>query len=172
MQYTYKYESPLGTITMASDGISLTGLWFDGQKYYAQELSEKHTERALPIFETTESWLNAYFEGRKPQFYPPIALYGSSFRLIVWSILKEIPYGTVTTYSDIARETANRQGVKAVSAQAVGGAIAHNPISIIIPCHRVIGKNGSLTGYAGGLEKKLALLKTENVNTEKLSFLH
>lgn len=167
MQYTAIYQSPIGRITMASDGQNLSGLWFDGQKYFADTLSTEHEFKDLPVFEQTKRWLDLYFQGNVPDFTPSLYLKSSPFRLAVWDILKQIPYGKIITYGEIADLIAKKQGVKTMSAQAVGGAVGHNPISIIIPCHRVIGSNGSLTGYAGGLDKKISLLTIEKVDVRK-----
>ncbi|MCO7138024.1 methylated-DNA--[protein]-cysteine S-methyltransferase [[Clostridium] leptum] len=167
MQYTATYQSPIGRITMASDGQNLSGLWFDGQKYFADTLSTEHEFKDLPVFEQTKRWLDLYFQGNVPDFTPSLYLKSSPFRLAVWDILKQIPYGKIITYGEIADLIAKKQGVKTMSAQAVGGAVGHNPISIIIPCHRVIGSNGSLTGYAGGLDKKISLLTIEKVDVRK-----
>lgn len=150
---------------MASDGEALTGLWFDGQKYFGAGLASGCAEAELPVFELTARWLDIYFEGREPDFTPPLSPAGTGFQTVVWDILRNIPYGMTVTYGAIAAETADRLGVKKMSAQAVGGAVGHNPVSVIIPCHRVLGKNGSLTGYAGGLERKLALLRLEGIDT-------
>ena len=169
MQYTATYTSPLGRITMASDGERLSGLWFDGQKYFAATLSAAHEEKDLPIFQQTKRWLELYFRGTAPEFTPPLHLTASPFRLAVWDILRQIPYGQVITYGEIARQLARQSGLTAMSAQAVGGAVGHNPISIIIPCHRVVGTNGSLTGYAGGSEKKIQLLQREGVDVSRFS---
>ena len=168
MQYTSQYQSPLGGITLASDGECLTGLWFDGQKYFADTLETESERKDLPVFRQAKRWLDEYFRGREPGFTPPLRPAGSPFRLAVWEILKQIPYGEVTTYGEIGRKLAERRGAPAMSAQAVGGAVAHNPISLIIPCHRVVGSNGSLTGYAGGLDKKIRLLSLEKADTESL----
>lgn len=168
MQYIDKYHSPLGNITIASNGECLTGLWFDGQKYFADTLSAEHEEKILPVFEQTEQWLDLYFRGEIPDFTPPLYLNGSPFRLAIWEILMRIPYGQVMTYGQIAAIIAENKGQKTMSAQAVGGAVGHNPISIIIPCHRVVGSNGSLTGYAGGIEKKIGLLTLEKIDMENL----
>ena len=168
MQYIDKYHSPLGNITIASNGECLTGLWFDGQKYFADTLSAEHEEKILPVFEQTEQWLDLYFRGEIPDFTPPLHLNGSPFRLAIWEILMRIPYGQVMTYGQIAAIIAENKGQKTMSAQAVGGAVGHNPISIIIPCHRVVGSNGSLTGYAGGIEKKIGLLTLEKIDMENL----
>ena len=164
MQYTDTYESPMGRITIAGDGESLTGLWFDGQKYYADTLGPAHEETDLPVFRQTKKWLDLYFHGENPDFTPSLKLAGSPFRLMVWEILKQIPYGTVLTYGEIADMIAEKQGLKTMSAQAVGGAVGHNPISVIVPCHRVVGRGGSLTGYAGGIDKKIRLLRIESVD--------
>lgn len=161
MQYTCKYKSPLGNILLAADEIGLTGLWFEGQKYFALYLDKEHEEKELPIFEQTKKWLDIYFLGKDPDFKPPIHFTGSDFQNGVWEILYNIPYGQTTTYGDIARQLAKKKGLERMSAQAVGGAVARNRISIIVPCHRVVGGNGSLTGYAGGIDKKIALLKLE-----------
>lgn len=168
MQYINHYESPIGGILLAADEIGLTGLWFDGEKYFADGLSPEHEERNLPIFEDVKRWLTIYFSGQEPDFIPPLHVTGSSFQLAVWEILQTIPYGTTMTYGEIANIIAKQRGLSQMSAQAVGGAVGHNEISIIIPCHRVVGTNGSLTGYAGGIDKKVKLLNLENVNMEKL----
>ncbi len=164
MQYTATYESPIGDIFLAADDIGLTGLWFDGQKYYAKGLDPKHEKRELPIFEQTKQWLDIYFSGREPDFMPPIHMNGSPFRLAVWEILQQIPYGQTMTYGQIAKRIAEQKGLSHVSAQAVGGAVGHNVVSIIVPCHRVVGTNGSLTGYAGGVDRKVYLLSLEKVD--------
>ena len=168
MYYTYRYASPLGGITMASDGVNLTGLWFDGQKYFTADLPESHTKKYICVFGQTEQWLDIYFSGKAPDFVPPLSMHGiSSFRKRVWEILLAIPFGQVTSYGKIAAQMAGETG-KPVSAQAVGGAVGHNAISLIIPCHRVVGADGCLTGYAGGINKKLALLKLEGVAIQNL----
>lgn len=161
MTYTYHYISPLGGITLAGDGEALTGLWFDGQKYYGGGIGNEVTERELPIFAQTCSWLDIYFSGKAPDFTPKISLQTTPFRRAVYDILLTIPYGQTMTYGEIARTLAKQLGIDHMSAQAVGGAVGHNPISIIIPCHRVIGAGGRLTGYAGGLDRKTSLLKLE-----------
>ena len=166
MQYTYHYDSPLGGITMASDGESLSGLWFDGQKYFGAGLAadaEEQTESGeiLSVFEETKKWLDIYFDGKEPDFTPRLHLQGSPFRMEVWEILLKIPYGKTTTYKEIAERVAAQRGIPSMSAQAVGGAVGHNPVSIIVPCHRILGTDGSLTGYAGGVEKKKSLLALE-----------
>lgn len=161
MDYTYHYTSPIGGITMASNGESLTGLWFDGQKYFASTLSQKHMEKQLPVFDRTCEWLDIYFSGKSPDFMPPLFMWVSHFRQDVYEILMAIPFGETMTYKEIADLIAKKHRIISMSAQAVGCAIAHNPISLIIPCHRVIGTNGKLTGYAGGLDKKEWLLDME-----------
>lgn len=153
---------------MACDGQALTGIWFDGQKYFPQDLLSRNEQLEDPVFDRTREWLILYFQGQVPTFTPPLAPRGTPFRKAVWEILLEIPYGRVTTYGEIARRMAARLGRPSMSAQAVGGAVGHNPISIIIPCHRVVGSSGSLTGYAGGLEKKAALLALEGADLQHL----
>ena len=161
MQYTAKYASPLGEILLASDDEGLTGLWFDKEKYYALHLAPEHTPKETPAIQQAHAWLDLYFSGQKPTFLPPIHMIGTPFQKDVWRILLQIPYGQTTTYGEIANRLAIQRGLSRMSAQAVGGAVGHNEISIIIPCHRVVGKSGSLTGYAGGIDKKIYLLKLE-----------
>lgn len=168
MHYTNKYTSPLGELTLASDGRFITGIWFDGQKYYADTLSGDCEEKALEVFEQTKRWLDIYFTGSAPDFTPPLFLSSSPFRMQVWEILKSIPFGETITYGSIAKQLEKETG-KRVSAQAVGGAVGHNPISIIVPCHRVVGSSGSLTGYAGGIDKKIELLRLEGVDISKFT---
>lgn len=169
MRYVDHYESPLGSILLAADDVGLTGLWFEGQKYYAQTLSPEHEERELPVFRETKQWLDIYFSGQEPDFMPPVHMVGTDFQLMVWEILKQISYGETTTYGEIARRIAAHKGIPHMSAQAAGGAVGHNKISIIIPCHRVVGTDGSLTGYAGGIEKKIKLLSLEKADVTTLS---
>lgn len=162
MKYISKYSSPIGKITLAGDGECLTGLWFDGQKYFGSNHNmDNFDEKELSVFEDTKKWLDIYFSGNQPNFTPCIKLMGTDFQLMVWDILLKIPYGEVITYKDIACRIAQKKGLNHMSAQAVGSAVGHNPISIIVPCHRVIGSNGSLTGYAGGLDKKEYFLHLE-----------
>lgn len=164
MVYVTRYASPVGEIILAADGESLTGLWIEGQKYEG-DLREASRTDDLPIFTEVKQWLDEYFLGDHPS--PdrlPLAPSGSAFRQSVWKILLEIPYGEVTTYGAIAKEIARRHGKETMSAQVVGGAVGHNPISLIIPCHRVIGSGGNLTGYAGGLGIKMRLLEHEGVD--------
>lgn len=168
MQYTTTYLSPLGQILLAADDIGLTGLWFNGEKFYAKNLAPEHEEKEVPVFGEVKHWLDLYFSGTNPEFMPPIHMIGSTFQLSVWNILKQIPYGETTTYGEIAKQIAASRGKERMSAQAVGGAVGHNEISIIVPCHRVVGTNGSLTGYAGGVDKKVRLLTLEGVNMSAL----
>lgn len=161
MEYIHTCDSPVGKITMASDGESLLGLWLEGQKYYAQTMKTEPMECMLPIFEETEHWLEAYFYGNESAVRPKLAPRGSAFRQMVWEILLTIPRGETMTYGQIAALVASRMGRSTMSAQAVGGAVGHNPISLIIPCHRVVGSDDSLTGYAGGIHIKEQLLKLE-----------
>ena len=152
---------------MVSDGKALTGLWFDKQKYIANIWKEESEDKELPVFRDTIQWLELYFQGEIPDFIPELKLEGTEFREAVWKILLTIPYGESMTYGEIAAIIAKQRGVPRMSAQAVGGAVGHNPVSIIVPCHRVLGADGSLTGYAGGLEKKIALLKIENIGVKE-----
>ena len=161
-----RYESPLGGITLAGDGDALTGLWFDGQTYFPEGLpagSHACTQAADRVFAQAAEWLDVFFSGREPDFTPPLHPEGSDFRKAVWRILLSIPRGQTLTYGEIAARIAGERSLPRMSAQAVGGAVGHNPISIIIPCHRVIGSDGSPTGYAGGLERKRRLLELEGV---------
>lgn len=166
MQYISHYQSPLGGILLAADEIGLTGLWFEGQKYFALYLDKEHEEKEIPVFETVKKWLDIYFAGNEPDFQVPLHFTGTDFQNEVWEILYTIPYGKTMTYGEIAKKIAEKKGLKRMSAQAVGGAVSHNEISVIVPCHRVVGTNGSLTGYAGGIEKKVALLKLEKADME------
>lgn len=179
MDYVFQYISPLGKIYMASDGDAIIGLWLEGQKYFLQTMGPDAQEADLPIFRQTAAWLDAYFAGKRPQSgngtvsdalpeLPRLAPRGSEFRQRVWRLLLEIPYGEVTTYGALAKRLAEESGRMSMSAQAVGGAVGHNPISILIPCHRVVGSDGSLTGYAGGIEKKAALLRLEGYDAQNL----
>lgn len=155
------YRSPLGDMTLQSDGKSLTGLWFDGQKYAPSLPPCAGKPADLPVFAQTARWLDQYFSGEMPRFLPALAPQGTPFRRLVWALLLQIPPGSVTTYAKLAAQAAKNMGRARMSAQAVGGAVGHNPVSILIPCHRVLGSDGSLTGYAGGLERKAALLRLE-----------
>ena len=168
--YKSEYKSPLGNITVCCDeDEKIVGLFFKNQKYFADNIDGKITENNnLKIFVTVKSWLDKYFAGKKPNIKEiPIKFIGNDFRKSVWKILYKIPYGTVLTYGDIAKQIAKQQGITKMSAQAIGGAVGHNPISIIVPCHRVVGKNWKLTGYAAGLDKKKKLLELEQANMVK-----
>lgn len=162
------YDSPLGGITLASDGKALTGLWFDGQKYFGSTLTQNQEQKELPVFEQTRQWLALYFNGKEPDFTPPLSMNTTPFREAVWKIMLTIPYGKTMTYKEIAKEIARQRGMKRMSAHAVGGAVSHNPISMIIPCHRIVGTNGSLTGYAGGIDRKVQLLTMEKADMSGL----
>ena len=167
MLYTSTISSPVGPLYLASDGTAMTGLWLEDQKYFAATLTGAPGERPdLPIFGAVEAWLEAYFSKAPLPALPPLAPQGSTFRRAVWRLLLELPYGTIATYGQLARRL-RESGIPA-SPQAVGGAVGHNPISILIPCHRVVGANGSLTGYAGGFEKKRFLLELEGIDLTEL----
>ena len=155
-------DSPLGGITLASDGENLTGLWFDGQKAFGSTISGETEERDLPVFEETRRWLDAYFAGQDPGFRPALRLCGTAFQKAVWAILLTIPYGETVSYGAIAAGLAAGQDRRGTSARAVGSAVGRNPVSLLVPCHRVVGARGSLTGYAGGLERKRKLLELES----------
>jgi methylated-DNA-[protein]-cysteine S-methyltransferase len=170
MYYSTTYPSPVGIITLACNGGSLAGLWMEGQKYHSGTIPEEMAEdNNMPVFAAAKKWLDQYFAGRKPAISElPLAPAGGKFRPGVWSIFCTIPYGKVITYGDIAKKMAVKMKKENMSSQAVGGAVGHNPISIIIPCHRVVGSNGSLTGYAGGIGKKIKLLELEGVDMSRL----
>lgn len=168
MDYIDLYESPLGPITLASDGESLVGLWFEQQKYDKATLGACEARPDLPVLLEARRWLDAYFGGKDPGPIPPVNPRGTEFRQRVWRQFAEIPYGRLTTYGEIAQRIAEETGARA-SARAVGGGVGHNPISIILPCHRVVGANGSLTGFGGGLPRKIALLELEGVDLSKLT---
>lgn len=170
MFYQTVYCSPIGNITLGSDGENIVGLWIEGQKYFGDTVKEKMLPNDnLPVLQKAKTWLDRYFRGEKPEISElPLAPIGNDFRQAVWKILCEIPYGEVITYGGIAKKIAAQRGLSRMSAQAVGGAVGHNSISIIIPCHRVVGTNGSLTGYSGGLDLKIKLLDFEGVNLAPL----
>ncbi len=171
MIYTCMINTTLGAMTATAEDDVLTGLWFIGQKYYPSETGDWVNKPALKAFEMLRSWLENYFSGGGCALLPVVKPKGSSFQKAVWEILMEIPYGQVTTYGEISKRLAASRGMSSMSAQAVGGAVGHNPVSILIPCHRVIGADGSLTGYAGGLDKKRALLRLEQADfTSKENF--
>lgn len=171
MYYKTNYSSPVGLIMIVSDKDNIVGLWIENQKYYSGNIKDEMvTDDNLPIFSLAKKWLDRYFKGEKPDISElPLAPNGGDFRQEVWSILCEIPYGECITYGDIAKKIAKKRGKEKMSSQAVGGAVGHNPISIIIPCHRVVGTNGNLTGYAGGIDKKIKLLKHEGLDMSKFS---
>lgn len=159
--YQWTYDSPLGKITLAGDEDSLAGLWFHGQQHFAASMPQDTPQRELAVFRETARWLEVYFSGKEPDFTPPLSLGGTSFQKLVWSLLLRIPYGQTVSYGQLAKDVAAALGRSAMSAQAVGGAVGRNPVSIIVPCHRVLAADGSLHGYAGGLERKAALLALE-----------
>ncbi len=167
MYVTY-YHSPFGKIMLAADERGLTGLWFENQKYYADVLEGETICKETEALKQAVKWLDIYFCGKKPDFLPSIHMIGSDFRKEVWNILLRIPYGHTMTYGEIAKKLELEHGYTKMSAQAVGGAVGHNSISLIIPCHRVVGTNGSLTGYAGGIDKKIKLLTLERVDMSHL----
>jgi len=171
MYYKTNYRSPIGLITMACDDHNLVGLWIEDQKYFGASVPLEETNNDdIPIFNVTKKWLDRYFKGEKPDITElPLSPIGGEFRQQVWRILCEIPYGEVITYGDIAREIAKKRNKATMSAQAVGGAVGRNPISIIIPCHRVVGTNKSLTGFASGIDKKIKLLELEGVDISKFT---
>lgn len=167
MQYVNYYKSPLGDLLLSNDEQGLTGIWFSGGKYFAKVLSSPYVEQENKILAETKKWLDIYFAGKEPDFTPPLHLTGSDFRKRVGQIMCGIPYGRTISYWDIAKIIAREKGIPKMSAQAVGGAVGHNPISIIIPCHRVVGKNGSLTGYGGGIDRKIKLLTLEKADISR-----
>ena len=169
MIWTSEYMSPLGRITLACDDEAIVGLWFNGQRYFGSVLPEVTVQREHPLFAEAGRGLEIYFSGKEPGFLPPLRYDTTPFRKRICDIMLTIPYGKTMTYGEIAAEAARQQGLAKMSAQAVGGAVGHNPISIIIPCHRVIGANGSLTGYAGGVDKKVWLLEKEGVNVARMT---
>ncbi|MCM1227650.1 MAG: methylated-DNA--[protein]-cysteine S-methyltransferase [Clostridium sp.] len=161
MHYTGIYRSPVGEILLASDDVGVVGVWFKGEKYYAYCLDKENEPKETSIIQEVKRWLDVYFSGKKPDFEPPIHMIGTPFQIEVWTILHHIPYGTTTTYNEIAKQIAGNRGLERMSAQAVGTAVGKNNINLIIPCHRVVGTNNSLAGYAGGIDKKIAFLKLE-----------
>ena len=160
MIYMGRYDSPLGPITLAGEDGALTGLWFDGQKYFGAGLPAGTPEGEPPVFRQVRAWLDRYFRGEDPGPAPPLAPAGTVFQRAVWEVLREIPYGRPATYGQVAQAAGRGLG-RNTSPRAAGSAVGRNPISLLIPCHRVVGAGGSLTGYAGGLERKEALLKLE-----------
>ena len=164
MVYTTQYASPLGAITLACDDAAIIGLWFNGQRYFGNSLPKQLVEKEQPLLQDTKRWLDIYFSGCAPDFLPPLRYDSTPFRKAVCEIMLTIPYGKTMTYGEIAAAIAKQQGLSKMSAQAVGGAVGHNPISLIIPCHRVVGTNGSLTGYGGGIARKVKLLELERAD--------
>lgn len=164
MKYYDTWASPLGEMWMQSEGEALCGLWFAGQKYFDLPPLRQGIRQDLPVFAETKRWLEEYFSGKALAFTPPLQLNGTPFQRMIWAMLLQIPYGETTTYGRLAAQAAEKLGREKMSAQAVGGAVGHNPISLIVPCHRVVGADGSLTGYAGGVEKKARLLDLEQKN--------
>ena len=162
MDWISAYDSPLGRVTMASDGAALTGLWFEGQKHFGAGLSPEAEQKQLPVFDCAVRWLDLYFSGRDPGFAPPLAPRGTAFQRTVWDELLRIPFGATVTYSQLAARVKT-------SARAIGSAVARNPVSLIIPCHRAVGANGDLVGYAGGTERKRLLLSMEKAEPSALS---
>ena len=171
MTYTQHYDSPLGGILLAADEEGLTGLWFDGQKYFARTLPKEYAESETPVLCEAKRWLDIYFSGREPDFTPPLHPVGSAFQQAVWALLLEIPYGETTTYGALARKLAEKQGLTHMSAQAVGGAVGHNDISLIIPCHRVVGASGSLTGYADTVYADRLALSAQQTGKDRCALL-
>lgn len=170
MIYTNTYKSPLGNILLAGDNEGLTGLWFtEGDRYVGLGLKKDAIPREMDYFDQTKEWLDIYFTSRDPGFFPKFHLIGSNFRVRVGEIMLEIPFGKTVTYGWIADQIAKERGLERMSAQAVGGAVGHNPISIIVPCHRVVGANGSLTGYGGGIMRKKALLELEGLDLRRFT---
>ncbi len=168
MTYSAHYHSPIGGIILACEGEGLTGLWLDGKRYHDSMPADMEERADMPILRQASQWLDRYFAKEKPGIGElPLAPKGSGFRQAVWKLLCEIPYGSVTTYGALADEIARQRGIQRMSAQAIGGAVGHNPISIIIPCHRVVGADGSLAGYGGGIQKKVELLTHEGVDMER-----
>lgn len=168
MTYTQWYDSPMDRMLLAADSVGLTGVWFDGEKYFAYHLERQHEEKETPLLQQAKRWLDVYFSGKEPDFTVPLRFTGTDFQNDVWELLCTIPYGHTTTYGALAKRIAAKRGISRMSAQAIGGAVGHNEISIIVPCHRVIGANGSLTGYAAGLDKKVQLLTLEQADVKSL----
>lgn len=167
MHYTSTYQSPLGELMLAADEVGIVGIWFSGAKYYACCLDKNHAPRETAHITEGKRWLDVYFSGEQPGFTPPIHMIGTPFQQVVWEILLTIPYGSTTTYRSVAEQVAKAIGANTMSAQAVGTAVGKNNISLIVPCHRVVGTNNSLAGYAGGIDKKVTLLKLEGGYQDK-----
>lgn len=167
--FTNSYKSPFGEILLVADSIGLVGVWFSKEQYFAKYSNIKHQDLELPVFLKVKEWFDIYFTGNMPKIYIPIHFIGTKFQNEVWQLLCDIPYGNTVTYGYIAKKIKEKHGLKQMSAQAVGGAVSSNKIAIIVPCHRVIGINGNLTGYRGGMDKKIALLKLEKAYKENFS---
>lgn len=167
IEYIYKYNSQIGMLTVSSDGENITGLYIKNIRYSVNAKIIEAGSNDLPVFEKTREWFECYFSGREPDFMPPVKTKGTEFRQSVWKIISEIPYGEVITYGDIAKRIAMQLGKSKMSSQAVGGAVGSNPVSIIIPCHRVVGANGNLTGYSGGLDIKVRLMQLEGMDMNR-----
>lgn len=168
MKYYSEYCSPLGKLLLAGDAQALKGLWFENQDHIAKENLLDAEKKPISFFAETERWLDLYFSGKNPDFTPLLRYEVTPFRRMIYEILLTIPYGTTVTYGEIAKAVSRIRNVPKMSAQAVGGAVGHNPIALIIPCHRVVGANGNLTGYAGGIEKKLSLLELEKADMREV----
>ena len=164
MKYRSKYLSPIGKILLTADNAGLTGLWFETGKPFGPKTSPEYVAAEIPLFIEVKRWLDLYFSGQEPNFMPQMHVEGSPFQKIVWEMLQRIPYGTTVTYGALAEEAAGRLGRKKISARAIGGAVGRNKIAILIPCHRVVGSRGCLTGYSGGLDKKIYLLTLEGAD--------
>jgi methylated-DNA-[protein]-cysteine S-methyltransferase len=161
MEYIQKFNSPVGILTLASDGTNISGLWIEGQKYFARSLEKEASEKQLPVFADAKKWLDIYFSGKEPDFMLPLLPKGTLFQKSIWNILRTISYGETSSYGELARKFESLNNGKKTAARAVGGAVGRNPISILIPCHRILGKDGGLTGYAGGVDVKEKLLLLE-----------
>lgn len=164
MIYTSEYSSPFGTMTLACDETAITGLWFNGQRHFGNILPSERMQKETPLLRQGKQWLDRYFSGEEPDVLPPLRYDSTPFRTMVCDIMLTIPYGETMTYGEIATKIAKQMGIPKMSAQAVGGAVGHNPISLMIPCHRVVGANGSLTGYGGGIQRKVNLLELEGTD--------
>lgn len=165
MIFTQTYPSPVGNLLLAQDEEGLIGCWFEGQKYFGSTLKEERMEKETLILDQTKEWLDAYFQNQIPANLPKLHILGTDFQKEVWKLLLDIPYGEIVTYGYLSKELAKKKKMKSMSAQAVGSAVGHNPISILVPCHRVVGTNGKLTGYAAGLDTKQYLLELEHLNS-------
>lgn len=167
-EFYWEYVSPLGGMVLVSDGEGLVEARFLHDRFYKPQRIEHCRQQLVPVLALAVAWLDAYFAGQQPEICPALHTSGTVFQEEVWALLKELPYGALTTYKELAERLAQKRGLAKMSAQAVGGAVGHNPLALFIPCHRVVGTSGSLTGYAAGLEKKVALLRLEGVNMQDL----